>query len=402
MSELPTATTNMDSAGFTAEPARPQTGKTEVLRASGTRILELDGVRGLAILLVLIYHYTDGVIVTGQRTAYGSSALFYAFLPTRLMWSGVDLFFVLSGFLIGGILLDSRTSPRYFTTFYARRVHRIFPIYYLMIAFVWIGVWTWPQSPLFRGDMPLWTYPLYAQNLTGDYTQMADAIEVSWSLAVEEQFYLLFPFLVRFCSRRTVLFALGACIVGAPLLRSLMVLSGLGFEEIYPLLPTRADTLALGVVAAVIVRSESAKSWIRHQSRALYGCLAALFLAFPSILKWTDCSYVCTAGYSLLGVTFFLFLVLLLVTPLPGMKQALSASWLRWLGAVSYCVYLIHQPIRYGLFALLLPGTEPETSGMPSVLVTVAALVATLAIAQISWLVIERPLVHRGHARYQY
>src|ERR1044072_8024855 len=151
MSVPATATKNLNPAGSIGDSVRPSAVRVAAPKAAaGKRILELDGVRGLAIALVLIFHYTDGVISTGERTVYGSSALFYAFLPTRLMWSGVDLFFVLSGFLIGGILLDSRTSPRYFTTFYARRIHRIFPIYYLMIAFVWIGVSTW-------------TYPLYAQ-----------------------------------------------------------------------------------------------------------------------------------------------------------------------------------------------------------------------------------------------
>jgi peptidoglycan/LPS O-acetylase OafA/YrhL len=289
MSVSVTATKNLSPVRTAEDRARTAASEIAVVKPDrAKRILELDGVRGLAIALVLVFHYSDGAIVTGSKTVFGSSALFYAFLPTRLMWSGVDLFFVLSGFLIGGILLDSRDSPRYFGTFYARRIHRIFPIYYLMIAFVTVGVLNWPQSPLFRGDMPLWTYPLYAQNLTGDYTQMANAIEVSWSLAVEEQFYLLFPFLVRFCSRRTIMYALGVCIVGAPLLRSLMVYGGLGYEEIYPLLPTRADTLALGVVAAMIVRSEVATRLIRRHSRALYGCLVALVLAFATMLKWTS------------------------------------------------------------------------------------------------------------------
>jgi peptidoglycan/LPS O-acetylase OafA/YrhL len=403
MSVSVTATKNLSPVRTAEDRARTAASEIAAVKPDrGKRILELDGVRGLAIALVLVYHYAEVAIAPGARTLYGSSALFYALLPTRLMWSGVDLFFVLSGFLIGGLLLDSRNSPRYFTTFYARRIYRIFPIYYLMIAFVWIGVWNWPLSPLFVGKMPLWTYPLYAQNLTGHYTQAADAIEVSWSLAVEEQFYLLFPLLIWFCSRRTVSCVLGACIIGAPLLRSLMVFRGLGFEEIYPLLPTRADTLALGMVAALIVRSESAKDWIQRHSRALYMCLLALFALFPTILKWSSPSWVCTAGYSIVGVAFFLLIVLLLVKPLPGMKGVLSAPWLRWLGTVSYCVYLVHQPIKIGLFLFFLPGTEPVISGSQSLLVIVAALVATLAVAHLSWLAIERPLIRRGHVRYQY
>jgi peptidoglycan/LPS O-acetylase OafA/YrhL len=115
------------------------------------RIPELDGVRGLAIALVLIYHYSGGGVPANK-------VLYYAVLPTHLMWSGVDLFFVLSGLLIGGILLDNRESPGYFPVFYARRVFRIFPIYYLMTALLVAGVWIFPHSPLFQGTMPLWTY----------------------------------------------------------------------------------------------------------------------------------------------------------------------------------------------------------------------------------------------------
>lgn len=375
------------------DPHMPRTAK---------RIPELDGVRGLAIALVLIYHYVDVAVPAGVRTIYGSEALFYAFLPTRLMWAGVDLFFVLSGFLIGGILIDHRESPRYYSTFYARRIHRIFPIYYLMIAFVAVGTWAWPQSPLFRGDMPVWVFLLYAQNLTGDYTTSPDALEVTWSLAVEEQFYLIFPFIVKLCSPRVVRYVLAACIVGAPLFRALLIGSGFGFELVYPLLPSRADTLALGVVAAIVVRSQGATNWVVRHSRALYVGLLALCLLLPTMLKWTAYTYVGTLGYSIIAVTCFLFVLLLLLAPLPGMKAALSARWLAWLGTVSYCVYLVHQPIKLWLFSVFLPGSDPFIQGPASIIVTLLALVATLGLAQVSWLAIERPLVRRGHVRYRY
>jgi peptidoglycan/LPS O-acetylase OafA/YrhL len=362
----------------------------------------LDGVRGAAIALVLIYHYVDIELAPGSRALLGSQALFYAFLPTRLMWAGVDLFFVLSGFLIGGILLDNRSSPRYYSVFYARRIFRIFPIYYLMVGAVAIGAAAWPLSPLFRGDMPLWAFPLYAQNLLGDYTLAPDAIEVTWSLAVEEQFYLLFPLILKLSSRTTLLYILGTCTVGAPLLRGALILNGWGFEQVYVMLPTRADTLALGVIAAVIVRSERARGWVANHSAVLYGALCALILTLPTMLKWTSYEYVGTIGYSLLGVTFFLLILLLLLAPHPLLRAVFSAGWLRWLGMVSYCVYLVHHPLKIGLFLILLPGRAPLIADVPSFAVTVLALAVTLAIAQISWLVIEKPLIRHAHARYQY
>jgi peptidoglycan/LPS O-acetylase OafA/YrhL len=361
----------------------------------GSRIPELDGVRGLAIALVLIYHYAAG-------STPGNKALYYALLPTHMMWSGVDLFFVLSGLLIGGILLDHRESPGYFSVFYARRFYRIFPLYYLMTALLIAGVWAFPRSPLFQGSMPLWTYPLYAQNLLGDFTRAGVWMGATWSLAIEEQFYLVFPFLVRRFSRRGLITILGICILGAPLLRTILVMSGWGFEQIHPLLPCRADELALGVGAAIIIRRDLAKAWIKEHATLLYLVLLALFAALPTMLKWTTYKYLGTIGYSILGVTYCLLILLLLVAPIPLMKRAFRSRWLCWLGTVSYCVYLIHEPVRAGLYLLLRLGAHPAITGLPTLLATIAALAITLVVAQASWLLLEKRLIKRAHLRYRY
>jgi peptidoglycan/LPS O-acetylase OafA/YrhL len=375
---------------------------TDTSRAPGKRIPELDGVRGLAIALVVIYHYADvATPLNGVGTTL-NKLIYYVALPTHLMWSGVDLFFVLSGFLIGGILLDHRQSRAYYSVFYARRIFRIFPLYYLMIALLVAGVWLFPNSPLFRGSMPLWAFPLYAQNLLGDFTRAPVWIGVTWSLAVEEQFYLIFPFIVRLCSKKTLLRLMGVCILGAPLLRTILVMKGWRFEQVYPLLPCRADALALGVLAALIIRSEEAKTWIQENSRLLYFSVLALFASLPSMLKWTTYKYVGTIGYSILGVMYFLLILLLLIAPTPPLKQAFRARWLGWLGTVSYCVYLIHEPIRSGLFLLFQLGAHPRVTGLVALLVTIGALLATLAVAQVSWLFLEKPLITRDRLRYRY
>jgi peptidoglycan/LPS O-acetylase OafA/YrhL len=236
----------------------------------------------------------------------------------------------------------------------------------------------------------------------GDFTRAGVWMGVTWSLAVEEQFYLLFPLMVRFFSRRALLAILGICVLGAPLLRTALVMNGWGFEQVYPLLPCRADALALGVFAAIIVRSEDAKAWFKEHSRLLYACMLALFAATPTMLKWTNYRYVGTAGYSILDLAYFLFIVLLLVAPIPLMKRALRARWLGWLGMISYCVYLIHEPVREGLFLLFGLGDHPGITGLTTALVTVAALAATFAIAQLSWLVLEKRMIRRAHQRYQY
>ena len=170
------------------------------------RVPELDGIRGMAILVVVIFHW---VTLEAQ-----------SILPERIEnvlsfgWSGVDLFFVLSGFLIGGILFDARDSSNYFKVFYMRRFYRIVPLYgaicltTLVIYYAHLSTHAW----LFRGPkLPWYSYLTFAQNVwmvklhTLGYWQLA----VTWSLAVEEQFYLTLPFVIRFTSRKTLPYVLG-------------------------------------------------------------------------------------------------------------------------------------------------------------------------------------------------
>lgn len=189
------------STPTTAEPAlalaiRFPTKPCTAVADWSVRIAELDGLRGIAILLVLLRHSIFGV---ETHSRIGS-----AFLAAgQLSWSGVDLFFVLSGFLIGGILLDVRESPRYFQTFYVRRAYRILPIYMLTMALFALRHLPF-HLPAGLGDVspvpiPCLAYFTLTQNFwmahLGTFGPAATA--VTWSLAVEEQFYLTIPFAVR-------------------------------------------------------------------------------------------------------------------------------------------------------------------------------------------------------------
>jgi peptidoglycan/LPS O-acetylase OafA/YrhL len=162
------------------------------------RVPELDGIRGCAILLVIVWHYIACEIHAtppGIVRSYLVSAL-------SLTVSGVDLFFVLSGFLIAGILLDNRSASNYFRVFYVRRVCRIFPLYFLVlgmfVAFVALGATQSSRlSWIFHDPLPLWSYATFTQNvfmgLRGDFGPFW--LGMTWSLAVEEQFYCFIPFL---------------------------------------------------------------------------------------------------------------------------------------------------------------------------------------------------------------
>ena len=230
------------------------------------RIPELDGLRGLAILLVILCHYVGNP----DHTPLG-------FFPHRFLlaftvgWSGVDLFFVLSGFLIGGILLDARNSPQYFRAFYMRRVFRILPIYYLwtllFAATVIAALVFFPGrlgvafSDLLRVPVQL----LFLQNIFIGMPHFTWTwFVVTWSLAIEEQFYLLAPPLIRFLSLRRFVITLAATIVLAPVLRFML------FRYWAPgtylcafLMPCRADSLSCGMLLAVAWRDARFREFIR-------------------------------------------------------------------------------------------------------------------------------------------
>lgn len=358
----------------------------------GRRITELDGIRGLAIVMVLLFHYVPDT----QKGSF----LYYAFLPTRLMWSGVDLFFVLSGFLIGGILIDHRGWGGYFKTFYMRRIHRIFPLYYAMVISCAVGRVLFPNFSPVQNPMPMWPFFLFAQNIAAWwFLQYGPGwLGVTWSLAVEEQFYMVLPFIVRVLSQRALLrFAIG-CVVGAPLLRLALVLAGYSEVQIHPLLVTRADALAWGVLAAIIVRSSSMTAWVRRNANLAYAVLITALVSAGSVSKWVPWKPRTVIGYSLYGLAYFLLVLLVLLKPVPSLRNALDWRWLRWFGQVSYCLYMIHEPVR----ASLALSPLPLVSGINNWANSFAALLVSVVIAQASWVFFEKKLIRRAHVRYKY
>src|SRR5579863_5873406 len=246
---------------------------------SRERIPELDGLRGTAILLVILCHYV-GVAEHSQLGVWP-----HRFLSAfAIGWTGVDLFFVLSGFLIGGILVDARNSPNYFKTFYMRRVFRIFPIYYLWIA-IFAGVVlarTWflhggisgSTNELMRVPVQL----LFLQNYFAEMPALAWIwFGVTWSLAVEEQFYLVAPPLIRFFSPKKIQVLLVTTICLAPLLR-LYVLEHVkegNYLAVFAM-PCRADALAWGILLAIGWRSKKFREWLQTREREIRWSVLAM------------------------------------------------------------------------------------------------------------------------------
>ena len=219
------------------------------------RIPELDGLRGTAILIVVIFHY-----VIESPTHAGPISSYLQRLVVPLGGAGVDLFFVLSGFLIGGILIEARTSPSYFKTFYARRFFRIIPLYYgwtlLYIALVALAARQIEAHTNFGAkialDATVYAHFLFLQNLR--FLKLPALMGLAWewfgptwSLAVEEQFYLVSPVVVRLLSTRRLYRFLSAVVIAGPLLRlALLKTAVVGSATVFTSTPCRADTFAVG------------------------------------------------------------------------------------------------------------------------------------------------------------
>jgi peptidoglycan/LPS O-acetylase OafA/YrhL len=226
-------------------------------------IPELDGIRGLAVCMVFADHMLGGW-ATPADTLARVPALVRFILGHG--WLGVDLFFVLSGFLITGILLDSREKPNYFRNFYARRFLRIIPLYYTVIAVMWL---------CYGGPARYFvlSYLFLANFASAFRANVPHGAGVFWSLAVEEHFYLLWPLLVRILSRRNLaLFAFGV-VVFVPTLRLWAESARISYEAIYSYSYFRFDGLALGALLAIWVRTP----WANQRTSC--GMTAGLLLA---------------------------------------------------------------------------------------------------------------------------
>ena len=361
------------------------------------RIPELDGLRGVAILLVLIWHY-----VSTDPHAPDSAWML------RPLWSGVDLFFVLSGFLIGGILIDARHSPRLFSTFYGRRAARIIPLYWVLLGIyaLLIGAERLGYEPIVPGlaspRLPAFTYLLFLQNFWMASTDGLGALflAATWSLAVEEQFYLVLPIVIRRVSTRTLTWiCLGSVVAAIVFRRTLLLVYPDLFWATYLLMPSRMDALMLGVFAAIIVRNAKALAIVKRWPGVLAGVAFTLFVIVGDMSRrrWMIGSpQMATWGYTVLALFYTLVLLLAVTQTRSVLGRALRFAPLRRLGEIAYGVYLIHQTVLLIVYRYF-HATPAAAVDAVYVATTIAALVITLALASLSWRFFERPIVRAAH-----
>ncbi|MEK7484804.1 MAG: acyltransferase [Planctomycetota bacterium] len=364
------------------------------------RVPELDGIRGIAILLVILWHY--GVCLLNEE----SPSWFIVFFLKTLFsftWSGVDLFFVLSGFLIGGILIDHKEASNYFKVFYIRRICRIFPLYYFWIfLFISIIVATSsePSNLLFRGPLPVIYYTTFTQNFLMANAQQNGAVWVgmTWSICIEEQFYLILPFLIRFVPLNRLPHLLITLIISVPLIRVL------GYPEdpysVYLLLHCRADTLLLGVLCAYLIRKEHLKNYLTTHKNHLYSFLFIFFIlilvvSIPYNLTKSD---ILRSSLYFLGALFYTcFLVIALVDKQGILHRVLTHRFLQFFGILAYGMYLFHQVISALAHDLLL-NQSPTLQTPLDIVVTGLAFGITTFLAYLSWNFFEKPIVLFGQS----
>lgn len=374
-------------------------------RLAAGRIRELDGLRGVAILLVLLYHVT----------AYVSE--FVVRLPGPIPrgvvavalqgYTGVDLFFVLSGFLIGGILVDSRKSPRYFKAFYIRRFFRIVPLYWAIVAFslvVITGAIPYYSESNTHSDVPWYAFLSFTQNFWEATGRLAIVpfMGVTWSLAVEEQFYLTMPWLIRFAKDKYLPVCLLGIIALAPVTRLVLYEMLTGDARIsapYAFTLCRTDGLGLGVLAAVLLRKPRVWAAAISHRRALYAILAALAPGAGYLLFAPESALQTAVASTWIALLFLCVLVIAVTHETSIISRLLRNPSLIGAGVLAYGLYLVHS-ICITFFESLLSAYVPFGGRMEVVAVGVS-IVATFALAKLSWKYFERPLINFGRA-YHY
>jgi peptidoglycan/LPS O-acetylase OafA/YrhL len=259
------------------------------------KIKEIDGLRAVAILMVVAWHYLGAS--DGPQS-----------LPWRMFIfgrSGVDLFFVLSGYLITSILLNNRASPNYFSAFYGRRAFRILPIYGVMLSLFLAGKISGAGHVFFDGALPWWSYALGVQNIWMAIDQTYGAIWLAgtWSLAIEEQFYLLFPLIVLWLPPAALRRLLIATLVLCPAGRIISYLAGDEFGY-YVLMPLRADILAVGALIAWLRFSGPVSDRLRRSVKTTLVATACAFPVFALLIGRNTDFHMALWGHSYLVALF--------------------------------------------------------------------------------------------------
>lgn len=353
-----------------------------------TRIPAMDGLRGIAVLLILLFH------APGLRALIDHE---YWRAVGRQFWIGVDIFFVLSGYLITRVLIESRDRQNYFRGFYWRRALRILPAYWTVLILTGIATW-WLQPDLYQNYLGLLPrHLLFVQNwpvvVNGVFTDEW-ALAPLWSIAVEEQFYLVWPLLLWATPLHRLPVVALVLFFTAMLLKFALWAQGVPPLSIYVLTLARFDGFAAGAFVASL-RPE----WISNTSKMVRGLLMIVAPAFPLLavlhpIKMEKDHLIMVGGSLYATVLTAAVLMLIRAGTLPNpVQRLLTTSPLTWLGFYSYGIYLLHVPVRAFLLAFSHEsfGAIPEISEYAKVLAELVCLATTLVLAYTMFQCVEKP-----------
>lgn len=303
-----------------------------------SKIPELDTIRGIAIAMVLIFHgFGLTFSPVGLPWYLGRFIEF-----SRIGRTGVQLFFVLSGFLITGILLDSRARPDFYRRFYIRRALRILPAYCgLLVLLVWLRYTSWMRSD--HVDWQFLVLSFFYLSNVAPLLGVAMQYQVLWSLAVEEHFYIVWPAAVRHLSKRRLVICAGLICLLVPLIRAVSIqYDHLGRVNFYTW--CNADALAFGALLALLVRNPNVTRRHLWSTVVLGLALSALILAIgrPFGIAFGET----TVGFALRDSAMdLLYASTLLASLLIGTTNSrfvVNRPSLQFLGRISYGLYLFH------------------------------------------------------------
>jgi peptidoglycan/LPS O-acetylase OafA/YrhL len=327
-------------------------------------IPQFDHLRAFAVLLVMLFHASHHV------KAFPMSDWF------SFGWVGVDLFFVLSGFLITRILLETRRNPNYFLNFYARRVLRIWPLYFALLALMFLVMpriaphWS---AEAMKHAHPGWAFILFVQNLTSGH-DLTGPLSVTWSLAIEEQFYLVWPFIVWLLPERWIWrFAL-LMVVLSPAVRIIFAAASPSASMYFNTL-TRLDGLALGsLLASWLPQAEPTQ--LKRVALAVLPVAFAVAIFYPA--KWIQFSAIAFVAGAVVCLSLFL---------------PLRNRFLTYTGRISYGLYLVHSAL-FGLATKTeLRRFYPSNPLLNDIAYLLVGTALAYSVATLSWFAFEKPIL---------
>jgi peptidoglycan/LPS O-acetylase OafA/YrhL len=340
----------------------------------------IDGLRAFAVIAVVLVHISWPLMEDPLAAKLHVAGL------VRWGWAGVDLFFVISGFLITGILLDSKGSPHYFRNFYIRRALRIWPLYYaVLVAVLVIYPLIHPAGSMVHKTAPWYWYVFYLQNFKAFDSRL---LGVTWSLAVEEQFYVSWPFIVMSLSRKNLARLIISLLFLAPIFRFFL-------HSDYPVMTfCRMDGILAGSLLALWLRSADVS--LLRLRRVATVLLVVGGVGSVWLLKTADQESVLV--YSFLAAAFsglLCFAAFDRMLPQP-FRLVLEYNWVRYVGKISYAIYLfhpiVHEALIFALYRLRIP-LHREIASQDAVFV-VLEIALVIAAASCSWLLFEGPILN--------